>query len=269
MALASGFVMTDIFALRGMLVCGYTALTCFHLLHANPLRIPLRWSAIFVAVNSAMLVRLAMERWPSGLTEDDEVLRSAFFERLTPAQFVRLLALGERRTLEDGAVLTTERKPCDMLYFVERGHARLGVDGEQVSTLGRGGFVNDVAFQQGEGASAYGTVVADGRISVIAWEQAALRKVFASDEKLSSNVAHVLTSCLVEQLLQRYRREQEEQQQAAARTTNGRSAGDQAKSGRLQSLNSGDKFRFGLEGARTRANVSVPTGSSGGAGRPP
>jgi len=158
---------------------------------------------------------------------------------------------------------------CGQLYYLVRGRCKLFLRSSYAADIDAGGFVNDVAFQQGEGASAYGTVVADGRMSVIAWEQAALRKVFASDEKLSSNVAHVLTSCLVEQLLQRYRREQEEQQQAAARTTNGRSAGDQAKSGRLQSLNSGDKFRFGLEGARTRANVSVPTGSSGGAGRPP
>ena len=86
LALASGFVMTDILSLRCLLVCGYSGLVCFHLLHPRPLRIPLGWSGLFVAVNAAMVVRLALERWPMGLTEGDEVVRSAFFERCTPAR---------------------------------------------------------------------------------------------------------------------------------------------------------------------------------------
>lgn len=81
LALASGFVMTDILTLRSLLVLGYSGLVCFHLLHPRPLRIPLGWSAVFVTVNAAMVVKLALERWPMGLSESDEVIRSAFFER--------------------------------------------------------------------------------------------------------------------------------------------------------------------------------------------
>ena len=181
--LASGFLMTDILALRTLLVGGYTLLVTFHLLHANPLRIPLRWSAFFVCVNFGMAVLIARERSPSGLTEQDEVLRSAFFDRLTPGDFVRLLALGERRELADGTTITVQGKHCENLIFVERGIATLAVDGKHVANLERGGFINDVAFQQGAGAGAYGTVVATGRLNVIAWEQSTLRQVL---EKCSS-----------------------------------------------------------------------------------
>ena len=181
--LASGFLMTDILALRTLLVGGYTLLVTFHLLHANPLRIPLRWSAFFVCVNFGMAVLIARERYPSGLTEQDEVLRSAFFDRLTPGDFVRLLALGERRELADGTTVTVQGKHCENLIFVERGIATLAVDGKHVANLERGGFINDVAFQQGAGAGAYGTVVATGRLNVIAWEQSTLRQVL---EKCSS-----------------------------------------------------------------------------------
>ena len=154
-ALASGFLMTDILVLRCLLVTGYTGLVGFHLLHPRPLRIPLKWSAFFVAVNIGMTVQLVMERFPVGLTEEDKALLAAFFsDKFTPAQFKWFLDLGERRTLPAGTRLTSESRVCGTLYFVEGGNAALSVQGTHVANIGRGGFVNDVAFQQGEGAAA-------------------------------------------------------------------------------------------------------------------
>lgn len=109
MALASGFLMTDVFVLRMMLVGGYSGLVGYHLLQVRPLRIPLGWSGLFVVINSLMAAKLALERWPSGLTEEDKVTHEAFFGRLSAAQFKQLLDLAERRTLSDGTRLTTER----------------------------------------------------------------------------------------------------------------------------------------------------------------
>jgi len=299
MALASGFIMTDILTLRMMLVGGYAALTCYHLVHANPLRIPLRWSALFVVVNIYKTAQIVLERWPLGLTEQDEALRSAFFDRLTPAQFVRLLALGERREVTDGTVLTVERQTCAHLFFVESGVATLSIDGGEVAKLGRGGFINDVAFQQGDGAGAYGTVQAAETMSVIMWEEAVIRELIQHDEKLASSLAHVLMTRLVEQLLQRYRLQQEEQyekRQFEKHTREGRradakelhmreedtdpspaqtahqSARTLSAQGdarwRLHTSETGNSFRDSLEGARTRAKendghalLATPTGT--------
>ena len=189
LALASGFVMTDILALRALLVGGYAALTCFHLLHPKPLRIPLRWSALFVVVNAAMATRIALERYPSNLSDADEVVRAAFFERLTPAQFVSLLELGERRRVPKGTALTLQREPCDHLYFVVRGVANLYVHDEWVAQLGRGGFLNDVAFHQGGGAGAYGTIVAHEEMEVIAWNQVRDARTLAHTRARSRTIA--------------------------------------------------------------------------------
>jgi hypothetical protein len=124
---------------------GYSGLVSFHTLHARPLRIPLRWSAFFVAVNVAMVVQLARERWPGGLSDDDTQLMHAFFaDTLSPSQFKQLLQLGERRTLPRGTRLTTEAEVCERLYFLESGRARLSVHGDEVAVVHRGGFVNDV-----------------------------------------------------------------------------------------------------------------------------
>jgi hypothetical protein len=73
-ALASGFLMTDIFSLRLLLISGYSGLVSYHILQRIPMRIPLRWSAFFVAVNSYMLVQLARDLYPGEFDPEDEAL---------------------------------------------------------------------------------------------------------------------------------------------------------------------------------------------------
>ena len=206
-ALASGFLMTDILTLRCLLVGGYTGLVAFHSFHPRPLRIPLRWSAFFVAVNVYMVYDLLSERYPTGLTDEDQKLHREFYaDKMSPRQFVWLLNLGERRTLKKGDRLTTEREECTLLYFVESGGANLWLHGEHVATISRGGFVNDVAFQQGAGSAAYGTVMASSdELHVIIWEMGKLRDALDGMPAMATCFNHVLVRSLVEQLLQRYR----------------------------------------------------------------
>ena len=256
LALASGFVMTDILTLRIMLVGGYSGLVLFHLLHPRPLRIPLRWSALFVAVNAAMTAKLVYELWPPGLSEDELVMRDAFFERLTPAQFKALLDLGERRVLRDGVRITTEREACRCLYFVESGVADLSVDNELVATIGRGGFINDVAFQQGSGSGAYGTVVAHGEMHLIAWDMALLRQELVKDAPLNSAFQQVVVGSLVDQLLQRYKAQQYEDEQQRLNTG----------SERLRKSTTSNRFRESFEMARVRARNVELTASSPASG---
>jgi len=261
--LASGFLMTDILTLRGMLVFGYSGLVTFHILQPRPLRIPLRWSAVFVAANAVMAVRLALERWPIGMTEEDEALRAAHFHKLTAAQFKTLLDLGERRSFDNGARLTTRHVPCSRLYFVEQGTARLKCNGELVARIGRGGFINDVAFQQSEGtgrqAGAYGTVECDEQLRVISWDCAELRRHMEQQESLSSSMHQVLVSSLVEQMLQRYV-EAERQQSAAGGK-------------KLRSSQTEDQFRTKLEETRRRvqhtaSGKELPRATPSGSGPP-
>jgi hypothetical protein len=74
--ITSGFLMTDVLALRVLLIFGYTGLVAFHSLHERPLRIPLSWSCFFVLVNCTMALILARDRFP-GSFEPEEVRRPA------------------------------------------------------------------------------------------------------------------------------------------------------------------------------------------------
>ena len=152
MALASGFLMTDMLQLRLMLVGGYAGLVAFHSLHARPLQIPLRWSALFVVVNTGAAMLLFVDQWIGTLLTDEELAlyEEHFSDGLTPGQFYYLLKLATTQEIEDGKVLTKEGCVSPNLYFIEKGQAKVYHRGTFASHVDEGGFVNDVAFQQEE-----------------------------------------------------------------------------------------------------------------------
>lgn len=239
-ALASGFFSSDMLSLRIALVGGYTGLVLFHAFHPRPLRIPLRWSALFVVVNLGAAGLLLADRYTGGLSDEDARLYEEHFSMLTPGQFTALLALGTKKHLKDGTRLTTEGVHSDELYFVLSGHARLYHLQNFAAYILAGGFVNDVAFAQvgkklpplqslrkitgggrgdilGRGgggqdavvssapaasAGAYGTVVARGPMEVLVWEWDDLLKLLADRPEMDVNMRYCLTEHLVKGLLQ-------------------------------------------------------------------
>jgi len=203
LALAGGFLMTDVLALRALLSAGYSGLVAYHSLQPRPLWIPLRWSCIFVAVNIFYCASLAMDRWPGELTAEEIQLHTENFPQLTRGQLKQLLALGNRAMLPRGTELTREAEHCEHLWFIVSGRCKLYLHGTFAAGIEPGGFVNDVAFQQGTEAGAYGTVVvtsAEG-CQVVAWRQEELIEFLKSRPEMHRNLNHVLAATLVKGLL--------------------------------------------------------------------
>lgn len=227
LALASGFLMTDMLQLRLMLVGGYSGLVTFHALHTRPLQIPLRWSALFVAVNAAAAAMLFVEEWIGALLTEEELAlyKQHFSDGLTPGQFYYLLQLATTQEIEDGKVMTQEGCVSPNLYFIEKGQAKVYHHGSFASYVDEGGFVNDVAFQQTEDASsesnskhdtiddntdshetirgvgAYGTVIANGDCKVWVWNSEELKEYLAERPAMDRNMKYTLSQHLVRSLL--------------------------------------------------------------------
>ena len=144
--------MTDMLQLRLMLVGGYAGLVTFHSLHAKPLQIPLRWSALFVVVNAGAAILLFVDQWIGALLSDEEkaLYEQHFRAGLTPGQFYYLVKMASTEEIEDGSVLTQEGRVSPYLYFIEKGQAKVYHRGTFASYVDEGGFVNDVAFQRTE-----------------------------------------------------------------------------------------------------------------------
>ncbi|CAB9518872.1 cNMP [Seminavis robusta] len=204
LALASGFLMTDMLQLRVMLVGGYTGLVAFHTLHERPLRIPLRWSALFVAVNAVAAGLVIMDRYAPTLSDrfvDGEELYAEYFSSLSRGQFHQLLSLAQRRqSVPAGTVLTRENVSCQQMFFIVDGKA-LVYHGRTNATIEQGGFVNDVAFQRGPHAGAYGTVVTTQESDVLVWDLEALRKHLQSRPEMERAFKYCMSDHLVKSLL--------------------------------------------------------------------
>ena len=207
-ALASGFLMTDILSLRILLFGGYSGLVTYHALQANPMRIPLLWSAFFVAVNAYKARELMHDLNPGAFSEEDEQLYNESFSQLTRGQFKRFIECGERVSLPSGTTLTEERKVCGRLFFVLDGAASMSLNGVHTTTIVRGGFVNTLAVQQGAwqqdsaGVPSYGTIRSSSdATTAISWDLNRLGELLRSDPELERRVNHVLVAALMRRLL--------------------------------------------------------------------
>lgn len=232
MALASGFLATDMFQLRLMLVGGYTGLVAFHSLHPKPLQIPLRWSMLFVVVNAGAVMMLFMDRWIGDVLLSDEEM--ALYEKhfkddsgLTTGQFYYLLQMATTEEIPDGNILTKEGRVSPNLFFVEKGQAKTYHHGAFAAYIDEGGFVNDVAFQQQKedeeedeldgiisminninpnkptmgGIGAYGTVVTHGDCKVLVWNQTELKDFLKKRPDMDRNMKYTLSRHLVNSLI--------------------------------------------------------------------
>jgi CRP-like cAMP-binding protein len=229
LAIVSGFLMTDMLQLRLALVGGYSGLVLFHSLHAKPLKIPLRWSALFVLVNAGAAVLLVLDQFGATLTDEQEALfESHFAESLTRGQFCQLLQMAKQETIPDGTVLTTEGRESPNLYFIVQGQCKVYHRKTFAAYVDQGGFVNDVAFQRTqqqkvqqqlqrrhsvsvvnndhhdddrEVHGAYGTVVTNGDTKVLVWDKEDLQQHLASRPDMDRNLKYLLSRHLMKSLL--------------------------------------------------------------------
>ena len=213
--------MTDMLQLRILLVGGYTGLVLFHILRPAPLRIPLRWSGVFVLLNAGAAYLLLQDQYMAPLTEEQQELHKQHFASLTPGQCYQLLSLGTWVEMKDQTILTLEGVPCSELYFIYQGQAKVYHHRDLVASIGAGGFVNDVAFQRGgDNVGAYGTVICNGDCKVLVWDQTTLRKHLKQHPQMDRNLKYLLSDHLVRSLLRqrevahaRQKRQLQEQQQ--------------------------------------------------------
>ena len=88
------------------------------------------------------------------------------------------------------------------IYFTKKGYSKLFLRDKYAKDIDEGSFVNDVAFQQGDGMGAYGTVITEGDVEVIEWNWQQLRGHLESQSDMDRNMRLCFTSHLVKGLLQ-------------------------------------------------------------------
>ena len=232
LALVSGFLMTDMLTLRLALVGGYTGLVVFHSLHQAPLRIPLRWSALFVFVNVGAATLLILDQYGTPMDDEMERLHNKYFQQqLSRGQFSTLRKLGELEHLEEDYVLTEEGEMSNKLYFLIKGQAKVYHNDKHAADIEEGSFIEDMAFQHrlqnitssvasnsddeerdssisdddnndnDNMLGAYGTVVTNDDCTVMVWDQNRLLETLKNNREFVKNIRHLLSDNLMKKLL--------------------------------------------------------------------
>jgi hypothetical protein len=179
----AGFLFRDQLALRALIVAGDVIyLLYFYLAPESPLWGGIFWSALFVAVNLAMLGRIAADRMHLRLPPRDRQLLDRL-GALSPGQIRCLLRLGRAAEAEGRIELTREGETPGMLFCVTEGDYDVEKGGKVVARA-EGGFIGEVAFLLGRPASA--TVRLDCGARYFAWPVEPLRQQLARNPELDA-----------------------------------------------------------------------------------
>jgi hypothetical protein len=177
----AGFLFRDQIMLRGLIIAGdLVYIAYFFLAPAEPLWGGIFWSAVFAAVNTAMIARIVADRTEFGLSDEERAL-FAHLRHLSPGEFRKLMKAGRFETAAADTALTQEGAGLHRLYFVLTGTIAIDKAGKHF-TVPAPAFIGEVAFLTGAPASATATLAAGGRYA--AWETPALHRLLLTAPSL-------------------------------------------------------------------------------------
>jgi CRP-like cAMP-binding protein len=188
--IAISYWLTDIYWLRVMAIVGLSMEIVYFTFSGGDLRTGIGWDLIFIAINAYQLYRLVQERWSLRLPEGDRDLLRSVLSGLEDVQIARLLSAGEFSNLPPGSVLTTENTNLEKIFFICTGSTSVTIGGREVSNLGKGNFVGEVAFLTGQPATA--TVVAQNDVRALVFEKDKLNLFFRNETEVAGLIYQLL-----------------------------------------------------------------------------
>jgi CRP-like cAMP-binding protein len=193
--MAFAFVTRDVLRLRALLVAAQALVVVYTWLAGVP--VIAAWNVLYVSVNAWMAIQLLQERRAVTLPADLRRLYDRHFSALSPGEFLRWWALGERTSL-DTAVLARSGERPDWLYFLLDGRVRVSRGGETVTELPAGYFVGEMSLLTDRPANA--DVESAGPVVAQRWPRTALAAIRDRDPKLWTRIQSVIGHDLVEKI---------------------------------------------------------------------
>jgi hypothetical protein len=188
--IAISYWLTDIYWLRVVAILGLAMEILYFTFSGGDLRAGIGWDLVFIAINAYQLYRLIQERRSLQLPEAERDFLRSVFAGLEDGQIARLLSAGEFSDLGPGAVLTTENAPLEKIFFICTGSTSVTIGGREISQLGKGNFVGEVAFLTGQPATA--TVVALGDVRALVFAKDKLNLFFKNETEVAGLIYQLL-----------------------------------------------------------------------------
>jgi CRP-like cAMP-binding protein len=194
-SMACAFVMRDALRLRTLLVVSQLLVIAYTLFAGVP--VIAAWNVLYVSVNAYMAMQLLHERRAVTVPAGLRPLYDRHFSALSPGEFLRWWALGERAALKSAALTRDGERP-EWLYFLLDGRVRVSRGGETITELPDGYFVAEMSLLTDRPANA--DVDTSGPVVVQRWPRSALASIRERDPKLWTRIQSVIGHDLVEKI---------------------------------------------------------------------
>lgn len=189
------FVTRDVLRLRAMLVVAQSIVVVYT--WHNGVYLTSSWNLVYVCINAAMVVLIVRERRAVQVPPDLLPLYERHFAALSPQEFIRWWASGERETIANQALTRAGDRP-DWLYFLLKGTVRVSRGAGTVLELPAGYFVAEMSALTGEPANA--DVDAEGPVEVMRWPRALIDDLRSDRPAAWARIQSVLGLDLIHKL---------------------------------------------------------------------
>ena len=212
--LGYSYLTSDLLTLRALAVGGLSAAVVFQYFREVPLWLPIRWNALFVAINVFWVAKLYYDEYNAEhwCTTEERSLYDRHFSHMALNSFRTLLKHGKWRDIERGFEFTKEGKMNENVHVLIDGSAEVYVGGKSINSIDAGSFIGEMSLmrsiagsnakkQSNRPRAASATVVAAERCRVFSWDDRELRQLIQQNEQIKSGVQAAFGVGLAEKLL--------------------------------------------------------------------
>ncbi|MEM7194268.1 MAG: cyclic nucleotide-binding domain-containing protein [Pseudomonadota bacterium] len=193
------YAVRDILWLRILTIIAAACTYPYFYLQAEPLWSAIFWQSAFLIINLINVIFLWSERRPVDLTEEQSRLHSMVFNGFTPRQMIKLLEVGQVKTLEAGEKLLHRNQQNEKLYLIMSGLLEVRSENKgAIAYLKDGTFAGELSYMTGNPASA--DVVALEDTSYFHWNGTDLQKFLSKNEHYRRLLGSLLSSDMVDKL---------------------------------------------------------------------
>eukprot|EP00928_Gymnodinium_smaydae_P088646 TRINITY_DN72710_c0_g1_i1.p1 TRINITY_DN72710_c0_g1~~TRINITY_DN72710_c0_g1_i1.p1 ORF type:complete len:433 (-),score=55.55 TRINITY_DN72710_c0_g1_i1:245-1486(-) len=193
------WLMEDVLMLRCMGVLVASSMIIFNHFRTPPLTLPVRFNALFIAINVSFITRLLIERRDIELDEiENDLWESTFSGYMTKVQMRKFLQLGHRKEYNGGEIISRakEGKSGRLVLLLKGEIVVKNESGDKIASVAPGNFVGEIQVFVHHSKTEVVTTSFSGPAVAYEWNTADLEEAL----RHRADVRHALEALFAKQL---------------------------------------------------------------------
>jgi hypothetical protein len=197
--IGASFLVKDILWLRLIsIVANGTIATFNYIVPQEPLWVVIGWSLLFVFINIVQILLAYRERQGVRFNEEEQELYDTLFLAFSPVEFLKLLRVGQWKTVDQEQVLIKAGETVTQLMLVYNGSVTIVQNGEFVAHAKDGAFLGEMGYLTDRPASA--TVTTNAPTRYLEWPTNQLKALLARNPSMAVALQTVFNQGLIQKI---------------------------------------------------------------------